>query len=505
VKTSLVLLAFFLSLALPLEAGADIEAKVTARALKVKDENGKHVCSIPRGTKVIIKELPGLYARIPAVISVPGCPEVGHIWSEYLKYSGPADSGFVTVAEDEEEITDEAVEEAEEIAEEAGEEPVTEEVVAGDAEPFTGDRAPATEPFELPDEVPLPSHRPDIELSVLASALNIRTESGKALCVAKNSDLEAASGQRVEAVARHPDGQRIKVRTNIPGCAEGWVYSSFVEPKSVEGLGVVTGVGGEGLAYRSEPRAHSSTLQCRLSKKDKVRLLGEEKSSGEVTWVKVAVEPAKSGCPETGYVAKFYLDPPNFFTSLPESADGEDCAICNELAKENEESIFGWLGSIERDLSSDGSPTDPSDRVNRFLREMNDAAAQCRGYAPHVCKRRGRSHPCGRYCGAGRSKGWCKQAVREATEKALGFTLPGGSAISTKPTLERRMTKLSNVKSCGQAPVGAICLYSGGVGHNYGHIEVKTGRRRYCSDYCAANPIGTGRRYNRRFVGAYYP
>jgi hypothetical protein len=40
------------------------------------------------------------------------------------------------------------------------------------------------------------------------------------------------------------------------------------------------------------------------------------------------------------------------------------------------------------------------------------------------------------------------------------------------------------------APVGCALVYSGGNGHNYGHIEIKTRPDRYCSDYCTNHPIG---------------
>ena len=95
--------------------------------------------------------------------------------------------------------------------------------------------------------------------------------------------------------------------------------------------------------------------------------------------------------------------------------------------------------------------------------------------------------------------------MREAFEKSFGYSLPGGSAMASRNFLEDHMTRLPGV-TCANAPVGAVCLYKSSQ-HNFGHIEIKTGRSSYCSDFCAAVPITSGRkgRKTHTAVAVYMP
>ncbi len=298
----------------------------------------------------------------------------------------------------------------------------------------------------------------------------------------------------------------MKVQLSVPGCpAQGFVYSSYIRPSDIEALNITTKVGVDGLAYRSEPRASDETLDCRLNTTDTVRILDEEVQGGSVTWVKVAVEPAKEGCSPIGYMAKHYLNPPSFFAGLATVAKTVDCPICDQLRVQNQEAIFGWMSVLQRQLASDEpnqnrDPADVAGLVARLALEAERSANRYRQYAPHVCRRMGRRHPCGGTDSPNKSKGWCKSGVREALERALGLSLPGAAASSpvVRTYLGQHMTRLA-VDSCEAAPRGSVCVYTGGS-EGFGHIEIKADTNKYCSDYCAARPIRT-----RTFVGAYYP
>lgn len=142
-------------------------------------------------------------------------------------------------------------------------------------------------------------------------------------------------------------------------------------------------------------------------------------------------------------------------------------------------------------------------RQNRacVLRDnIRAAAKKYRAYAPHVCRRFGRPVPCGGSSNPHRSKGWCKQGVREAIEKTLGYSIPGGSATESREFLASKLTKV-NVSSCKDAPIGAVCVYRA-KHHRWGHIEIRADKNEFCSDYCAANPVGTR---SHELVGVYYP
>ncbi|MCO5141561.1 MAG: SH3 domain-containing protein [Oligoflexia bacterium] len=331
------------------------------------------------------------------------------------------------------------------------------------------------------------------DVEVTASALNVRETGGAILCTIPR-------GTKVEAVGKHADGERVKIKMSAPGCpSEGYVYSNYVRP--IVALEVATSPSVSGLALRSAPTTKGKTLECRINPSNGVTILPDKAQySDEVTWVKVRTNTP--GCPSEGYVAKFYLKPVDLFSDLEivEGTTTEDCVICESLSKGLKlDGAGGALQKFSRDLGNtlDGKSLD---KAQALAREARNAASRCRAYAPHVCKRRGKKHPCGSSCSMGKSKGWCKAGVREAAEKALGFTIPSGAA-NTKAvtrTLSSRMTKL-NVQSCAAAPVGAICQYTGGW-HGFGHIEVKAGKSQYCSDYCAAAPIR-----GRTFMGAYFP
>lgn len=110
------------------------------------------------------------------------------------------------------------------------------------------------------------------------------------------------------------------------------------------------------------------------------------------------------------------------------------------------------------------------------------------------------------------SKGKCSAAVREACERAGidgKFLAENAYNLQKKGLLEKagfvNMIWKYDEKT---APLGAILTYVGGVGHRYGHIEVRVNPNLYCSDYCTDKPVtghspATQKGY--KLVGVYMP
>jgi hypothetical protein len=355
------------------------------------------------------------------------------------------------------------------------------------------DENPASPSKPPPQRSPAVAQQPR-EVEVTASALNMRSADGSILC-------SLSEGTVARAVARSPDSDRLQVEVNARGCPrKGFVSVNFVRPKDQPQGGRAL-VETSGLALRSEPRAQRATYRCSLQTGTPLDIVGDGSSGrqGSVSWVEVTLPQPPAGCPSKGFVARYYLQNPDYFSGLPvaRTEQDEDCTDCGNR-RSVRDSGRGDLERIGRRISRVVPDAPGGERVQRLVREARRAAGRCRSFARHVCQRIGARFPCGSSCSASRSKGLCKAAVREATERALGFTIPGQSAWQARSTLERRMRN-SGANSCQSAPVGAICVYSGGR-HGHGHIEVKTARSQYCSDYCAARPVR-----NRTFLGAYMP
>jgi hypothetical protein len=348
------------------------------------------------------------------------------------------------------------------------------------------------------EAIPTPTERPTRNVQVIASALNVRTSKKAIVCTVPR-------GTELTAVGRHADGQRILVKIDKPGCPEyGYVDSDYVTGDLM--------VDATGLNFRSQPKKSRSTWRCSLDNGAKLNVLGNRRTVGGITWIKVQLTNPKEGCPDTGYVARSYLKSTSF-RDLPIVASTiADCAECNRgggRAPGASDGAEGALQTFSNDMGSkiaddigDGgnSRSAQSARIAKLVKAARAAAKKCRAIAPHVCKRlTGSRKYCGTRCGSSRSKGWCKAGVREAFENSFGYSLPGGSALAAKGFLQRKMTRLA-VKSCKDAPVGAVCLYTATY-HNFGHIEIKAGKHEYCSDYCAANPISR----NHKLIGVYLP
>lgn len=110
------------------------------------------------------------------------------------------------------------------------------------------------------------------------------------------------------------------------------------------------------------------------------------------------------------------------------------------------------------------------------------------------------------------SKGKCAAAVRMACERAGvdgKYLVDNAYNLQKKGFLEKagfvNMIWKYNEKT---APLGAILTYVGGLGHGYGHIEVRVNPHLYCSDHCNDHPVsGQSAATNRRYklVGVYLP
>ena len=110
------------------------------------------------------------------------------------------------------------------------------------------------------------------------------------------------------------------------------------------------------------------------------------------------------------------------------------------------------------------------------------------------------------------SKGKCAAAVRAACERAgvdAKLLVDNAYNLQKKGELEKagfvNMIWKYDERS---APLGSILTYVGGVGHGYGHIEVRVNPHLYCSDHCNDHPVsGQSAATNRRYklVGVYLP
>lgn len=110
------------------------------------------------------------------------------------------------------------------------------------------------------------------------------------------------------------------------------------------------------------------------------------------------------------------------------------------------------------------------------------------------------------------SKGKCSAAVRQACERAGidgRFLAENAYNLQKKGLLEKAgFVNMIWKYDERTAPLGSILIYVGGLGHGYGHIEVRVNPNLYCSDYCNDYPVsGQSAATNRRYklVGVYLP
>jgi hypothetical protein len=110
------------------------------------------------------------------------------------------------------------------------------------------------------------------------------------------------------------------------------------------------------------------------------------------------------------------------------------------------------------------------------------------------------------------SKGKCSAAIREACERSGiegKYLLENAFNLHKKGMLEKAgFVNMIWKYDENTAPLGAILTYVGGLGHRYGHIEVRVNPNLYCSDHCTDRAVtlqsnATARSY--KLVGVYLP
>lgn len=104
------------------------------------------------------------------------------------------------------------------------------------------------------------------------------------------------------------------------------------------------------------------------------------------------------------------------------------------------------------------------------------------------------------------SKGMCATGVRE-TLNTMGLPMGRGNAIDQRGWLRKNTQVVAegsnlNANLCQKATPGVVCVYST-TRHSYGHIEIKTGENRFCSDYCSTHSAVLNPRGKFKLVGVY--
>lgn len=230
---------------------------------------------------------------------------------------------------------------------------------------------------------------------VTARGLNVRDADGNRKCVVTRNT-------QMTAIGRHADGDRIKVRLNIPGCpGEGWVYSNYVLPNAR----AVVDAGS--LSLRSGPSA-SNRWMCGLPRNTNVEVVDDTDKPG---WFKVSLPSAPNGCPTEGFVHGSYLKPEQaFFDGLPLASGSAVDRVENTEAGagicETGDCTTpgGATSNLEdlRDVAAAGAGTQ-----GQFLTELRKLIANPSYKSPHYPKgrdgmiqfpfsgRQGKAGPCG--------------------------------------------------------------------------------------------------------------
>lgn len=110
------------------------------------------------------------------------------------------------------------------------------------------------------------------------------------------------------------------------------------------------------------------------------------------------------------------------------------------------------------------------------------------------------------------SKGKCSAAIREACERSgidARYLNVNAYDLHKKGLMEKAgFVNMIWKYDEASAPLGAVLIYVGGVGHRYGHVEIRVNPSLYCSDYCNAKAVtGTSAATKSRYklVGVYLP
>lgn len=155
----------------------------------------------------------------------------------------------------------------------------------------------------------------------------------------------------------------------------------------------------------------------------------------------------------------------------------------------------------------------------RLRQEILVEASKCRPLASFKrrrmrVKRKTASNSCKLFNDANykQSKGKCSAAVRSACERAgidAGYLANNAYDLQKKGLMEKAgFVNMIWKYSEASAPLGSVLIYVGGVGHRYGHVEVRVNPNLYCSDYCNSHPVSAQSDATRRgfkLVGVYLP
>ena len=110
------------------------------------------------------------------------------------------------------------------------------------------------------------------------------------------------------------------------------------------------------------------------------------------------------------------------------------------------------------------------------------------------------------------SKGKCSAAVRSACERSgvdARYLNVNAYDLHKRSLMEKAgFVNLRWKYNELTAPLGSTLVYLGGVGHRYGHVEIRVNPSLYCSDYCtnhAVTAVSQATRARYKLVGVYLP
>lgn len=153
-----------------------------------------------------------------------------------------------------------------------------------------------------------------------------------------------------------------------------------------------------------------------------------------------------------------------------------------------------------------------------WLRRLNDTALErvhaCRVPARFMQAKLGRRP----VCNSNSSKGLCAQATKETLNR-MKIPMPNGNAADQQGFLNnpKYFEKIAEQKVyrghpaggrqidqslCNNGDPGIVCLYTT-TRHNYGHIEIKSSKNRFCSDFCSTHASNLNKKGAFTLVGVY--
>ncbi|NJL25047.1 MAG: hypothetical protein HC902_07645 [Calothrix sp. SM1_5_4] len=110
------------------------------------------------------------------------------------------------------------------------------------------------------------------------------------------------------------------------------------------------------------------------------------------------------------------------------------------------------------------------------------------------------------------SKGKCSAAIRGACERAgvdAQYLNVNAYDLHKKGLMERAgFVNMIWKYNETTAPLGSVLIYVGGVGHRYGHVEIRVNPSLFCSDHCtnhAVTAVSDATRARYKLVGVYLP